>query len=123
MLTDGIHNLILVLKNKPEILRDFNILTALPFQDIDIKHIQTDKCQEVIKQLEKFYCEQPEAATSSTAAALVAMQTGKTSLPLDYFVVKICIFWSELLYFAHFLTLIVHNRFYMTKHLHIRYIV
>lgn len=66
----------------PEILEDFDVLTALAFQELDIKNIQTDKCQEINKQLENFYSEQ------STTVAATTVQSGKSPFSIDYLMVK-----------------------------------
>lgn len=70
-----------VLKNIPEITEDFNVLTAMPIQDLDTTHIPTDKCQEINKKLEKFYSNQSAVTTAA------AMAIGKPFL-IDYFTVK-----------------------------------
>lgn len=84
----------------PEILQDFNVLTALAFQELDVANIQTDKCQEINKQLEIFYAEQSEAAT---AIATKVVTGGKSPHSIDYFMVK------SLFLFSFFLLLLWSN--------------
>lgn len=73
----------------PEIVQNFNVLTALALQELDITNVQTDKCQEIKRQLEHFYIEQTAAAATTTATPV---QGGKSPLSVDYFMVNIFIF-------------------------------
>lgn len=61
-----------MLKNEPELLQEFNILTAMAFPDLDLTNIQIDKHN---KQLENFYSNQS------------TMQCGKP-FPIDHFMVS-----------------------------------
>lgn len=63
----------------PEILDEFNVLTAMPFQELDITKIQSDKCQTINEQLMKFYYERSKATTTVQ---------NKRQIPIDYFTVR-----------------------------------
>lgn len=75
-----------VLKNMPEILTEFNILTAMATMEFNATNIQTDKCKEINQQLENFYSEQ--VATTATAAATIQKRSGKSPISIDPFLVK-----------------------------------
>lgn len=82
----------------PEILKEFNVLTAVAVPESDTTNIQTDKCQEIKKQVEMFYADQ--VAVTATAAATI--QSGKTPISIDHFMVKftstlsLCLFLSTI---------------------------
>lgn len=79
-------NLISVLKSVPEILNEFNVLTAMPISELDVDNIQANKCQEINKQLEDFYSQQELCRTTMAMATI--QNGGKSHVPIDYFMVK-----------------------------------
>lgn len=73
-----------MLKSNPDIEKDFNWLKTGFYSDIDLTHIDEDKCDEINKRLEIFYCEQA-AMTSGTEPDSDAE---KAPFSVDYFMVN-----------------------------------
>lgn len=113
--------LISVLKSNPDIEKDFNWLKTALYSDIDITHIDEDKCDEINKRLEIFYCEQ----AAMTSGMEPDSEAEKAPFSVDFHMVNsIWILSLTLSAFSDcFSVLISNNRFYMTKDLHIQHIV